>query len=318
MSLVAGGIPSFGLTGLLIPYIAGPFYFARPENRYAQVLHPLIPKWLHPQSDYAIVKLYEGLREGQPVPWGEWFGPLAVWTLLAFIMYGAFFCLYHPPAQALGGRREAGLSLAAATGGDVELRGVGLAAGVSARQADVGVLRGALRDPCPQRAPPVRPGDPDDQRPRDQPRPVPLPAALERRATAVHADPVLDHRPGPYVLPSELSFSLWFFYFFFLSQTVVAERDGVADARGAGLRNQGAGRPPDVGRHPGVGGREPAGGAAAPSPRSSSRPSGAARSLTTPASRSPTAWRSTASAPAWSVYACGGRPPAPTSAPCSS
>lgn len=93
MSLVAGGIPSFGLTGLLIPYIAGPFYFARPENRYEQVLWPLLPKWLHPTSQYATVKLYEGLRDGEAIPWGQWVGPLLVWTLLAFTMYGAFFCL---------------------------------------------------------------------------------------------------------------------------------------------------------------------------------------------------------------------------------
>ena len=30
MALVAAGIPSFGWTGLLIPYLAGPFYFATP------------------------------------------------------------------------------------------------------------------------------------------------------------------------------------------------------------------------------------------------------------------------------------------------
>jgi hypothetical protein len=93
MSLVAGGIPSFGLTGLLIPYIAGPFYFATPENKFAQVLHPYIPSWFHPQSQDAIVKLYEGVSEGGKIPWGQWAIPLAVWTLLAFIVYGAFFCL---------------------------------------------------------------------------------------------------------------------------------------------------------------------------------------------------------------------------------
>jgi hypothetical protein len=93
MSLVAGGIPSFGLTGLLIPYIAGPYYFATPENKYAQILHPYIPKWFHPASQDAVTKLYEGLREGEAIPWGQWLVPLAVWTLLAFIVYAAFFCL---------------------------------------------------------------------------------------------------------------------------------------------------------------------------------------------------------------------------------
>ena len=50
MALVAAGIPSFGWTGLLIPYLAGPFYFATPENNWAQILHPHLPKFLFPQQ----------------------------------------------------------------------------------------------------------------------------------------------------------------------------------------------------------------------------------------------------------------------------
>ncbi|MBM3500050.1 MAG: hypothetical protein FJX74_15425, partial [Armatimonadetes bacterium] len=45
MVLVAAGIPSFGLTALLVPFLAGPFYFASPENRYETILHPHIPTW---------------------------------------------------------------------------------------------------------------------------------------------------------------------------------------------------------------------------------------------------------------------------------
>ena len=93
MMLVAAGLPSFGLTGLLIPYIAGPFYFASAENRYADLLHPYLPQWLHPRSETVMTQLYEGVRPGEPIPWGEWIGPLLYWTLLAAGVYLAFFGL---------------------------------------------------------------------------------------------------------------------------------------------------------------------------------------------------------------------------------
>jgi hypothetical protein len=93
MVLVAAGIPSFGLTALLIPYLAGPFYFTSPENRFDQILHPYIPQWFHPKSEYAITALYEGLRGSQSIPWGEWVVPLAAWSVLVLAVYAVFFCL---------------------------------------------------------------------------------------------------------------------------------------------------------------------------------------------------------------------------------
>lgn len=93
MVLVAGGIPSFGMTALLIPYLAGPHYFASPENRFDEVLHPFIPDWFHPQSDGAITALYEGVRGSQSIPYGEWVTPLASWSVLVLAVYAVFFCL---------------------------------------------------------------------------------------------------------------------------------------------------------------------------------------------------------------------------------
>ncbi len=93
MALVAAGIPSFGLTGLLIPYMAGPLYFATEENRWADTLWPLLPDWLHPPAGPTVTGLYEGLRPGVPIPWGDWLGPLAAWTVLAAGVYAALFCL---------------------------------------------------------------------------------------------------------------------------------------------------------------------------------------------------------------------------------
>ena len=249
MSLVAGGIPSFGLTGLLIPYIAGPFYFARPENKYEQVLHPLIPQWLHPRSEYAIVKLYEGLREGQPIPWGEWLGPLATWTLLAFIMYAAFFCLttllrkrWVDDEKLVFPLLQLPLALCEHDGSVVRASSPQRAnnrASLGGLEARTTGLPGFLRDPVMWGFFAV---------------PFAIhalnglhhyfPALPSINVHQVNLGQYLAQRPWnamqplymrtlfsiiglAYVLPSELSFSLWFFYFFFLLQTVVASALGV-------------------------------------------------------------------------------------------
>jgi len=93
MMLVAAGIPSFGLTGLLIPYMAGPFYFASEENKWEETLWPSIPEWLHPTPGRATRGLYEGLTPGAPIPWAEWVIPLGAWFLLAISVYVVFFAL---------------------------------------------------------------------------------------------------------------------------------------------------------------------------------------------------------------------------------
>ena len=92
-SLVAAGLPSFGWTGLLIPYLAGPSYFASPENKFGETLLPNMPTWLRPTSDYAITRLYEGLHPGEPIPWREWTVPLGAATALALGLFGCYFAV---------------------------------------------------------------------------------------------------------------------------------------------------------------------------------------------------------------------------------
>ncbi|MCS7254643.1 MAG: DUF6785 family protein [Armatimonadota bacterium] len=93
MALVSAGIPSFGLTGLLIPYIAGPHYFASPENRFGELILPNLPKWLAPQSKDAIKFLYEGLPPNAFPPFVDWVIPLSCWLGLILPVYTVFFCL---------------------------------------------------------------------------------------------------------------------------------------------------------------------------------------------------------------------------------
>jgi hypothetical protein len=92
-ALVSAGLPSFGWTGLLIPYLAGPSYFASPENKFAEILLPQMPSWLRPASDYAVNRLYEGLRPGEAIPWRDWLVPLAAITVLAAALFACYFAL---------------------------------------------------------------------------------------------------------------------------------------------------------------------------------------------------------------------------------
>lgn len=125
LMLVGSGIPSFGLTAYLFPTIAGAYYFATPENRWTERLFSYLPQWLFPfdvqgavqegsvrtavasqSAFYAllppslqpagrslVIAFYEGLRPGQPLPWGPWLIPLVAWTFAAFVILSCFLFL---------------------------------------------------------------------------------------------------------------------------------------------------------------------------------------------------------------------------------
>jgi hypothetical protein len=67
---------------LLIPAITSPFYYATVENRWER-MHPYLPAWLVPQDPQAIRDLFRGEAS---VPWAVWLGPLAAWGALIFAL----------------------------------------------------------------------------------------------------------------------------------------------------------------------------------------------------------------------------------------
>lgn len=93
MMLFGSGIPSFGLIAHLIPLISAIFYYATPENRWVEVFHQYIPKWMTPQDKDAIKYLYEGLPKGMPIPWKFWIEPFFSWMIVVIGMYLAMFSL---------------------------------------------------------------------------------------------------------------------------------------------------------------------------------------------------------------------------------
>jgi hypothetical protein len=92
MGLVASTICTLGLTSYLVAIIAAPYYFASPENRWAEYIHEHIPDWITlSKGNPAIQWFWEGLPRGEKIPWGAWAIPLFWW--LSFIGVFFFICL---------------------------------------------------------------------------------------------------------------------------------------------------------------------------------------------------------------------------------
>src|SRR5262249_11089724 len=97
--LLAALVSSRGLMEKLLPALIAPHYFAKPPNRWAEEFFPYLPPWAvafgPAGSDVQPVSraYYEGLRAGQPLPWALWIRPLAAWSLLVGMMFGAFLCM---------------------------------------------------------------------------------------------------------------------------------------------------------------------------------------------------------------------------------
>lgn len=93
MLICASAIPTMGLSEYLLPIICAPFYYATPENDWANLIQPYIKDWMVPQDLDAIKHFYEGLPRGQEIPWGVWIRPLAAWGILVGALYLVMICM---------------------------------------------------------------------------------------------------------------------------------------------------------------------------------------------------------------------------------
>lgn len=94
MMTVACAIPTMGLSAQILPILAAPFYYALPENNWADILHPHIKTWLVPQGQTQIRYFYEGLPAWETeVPWGIWVKPLLIWGIFLMALYFVMICI---------------------------------------------------------------------------------------------------------------------------------------------------------------------------------------------------------------------------------
>ncbi len=93
MITVASGIPSSGLMRYLIPHLVAPAYYAKPENRWQDVILDNAPARLMVTDPQAAKWFFDGLPRYLPIPWRAWLEPLALWGILVLLLFFAFFCV---------------------------------------------------------------------------------------------------------------------------------------------------------------------------------------------------------------------------------
>lgn len=91
-------VPGHGSENFTIPNLLAPFYFATHENKWLHFLQPYLKSWVTPSvaaggglNRTVYEGWYVGLRSGQAIPWAAWMMPLAFWvsfTLVSYVMLG--------------------------------------------------------------------------------------------------------------------------------------------------------------------------------------------------------------------------------------
>ena len=92
MMLVGSVIVTVGFSGSFLTVTTGVIYYATPENRWHELFVSNLSKWLAPTDREAVRWLYEGLPEGAPIPWSAWMRPLAAWIPFILAFYWVLFC----------------------------------------------------------------------------------------------------------------------------------------------------------------------------------------------------------------------------------
>ena len=87
MMMVACALPTTGLVAYHLPILILGFYYATPENEWAEVIHPHVPEWMAPRDPRAIRYFFEGLPEGEAIPWDAWALPLVCWAAFFAALY---------------------------------------------------------------------------------------------------------------------------------------------------------------------------------------------------------------------------------------
>ena len=102
LMVLLSGIAWTGLARTFFINFTAPYYFASVENRWEEVLQPLLPASWYPQGQEAIVKFYNGLTGGrqmgwlevlEKIPWDAWLGPLLGWSGFVLLCYIVVVCI---------------------------------------------------------------------------------------------------------------------------------------------------------------------------------------------------------------------------------
>ena len=104
LMVLASGIAWTGLARTFFVNLTAPYHFATVENRWSEVLHPLLPASWYPQSKEAVTSIYNGLTGGRQlgwfdvlkqIEWDAWLTPLLTWTVFILLCYFVMVCIVN-------------------------------------------------------------------------------------------------------------------------------------------------------------------------------------------------------------------------------
>ena len=102
LTVLLSGIAWTGLARTFFINITAPYHFATVENRWEEVLQPLLPRIWYPQSSTAVADVYNGIPGGRQMGWGEvfqqiewsaWLPPLLAWGGFILLCYFVMVCI---------------------------------------------------------------------------------------------------------------------------------------------------------------------------------------------------------------------------------
>jgi hypothetical protein len=91
--MVVAGIPSSGLMRYLVPHMVAPCYYANATNGWSTLIVNHLPRRLLVTDPAAVKAFFEGLKGPQALPWHAWIGPLSWWAIFVACLFSTFFCL---------------------------------------------------------------------------------------------------------------------------------------------------------------------------------------------------------------------------------
>ena len=96
---IVGMMPGVGWMGYFIGALPAPYFFASPENRWAELFLDELPHWAFPEpTPWIMDRFYFGLHTGEVVPWTGWIPSVLWWFsgVLAFMAAGFFvIAIFH-------------------------------------------------------------------------------------------------------------------------------------------------------------------------------------------------------------------------------
>ncbi len=99
MMLIAAMVSSRGVLEKLIPLLIAPNYFADSTNNWKSRFFSHIPSWVvpwnpaGPAKQFAAKRFYEALRPGERIPWQLWIEPLIAWGIFVALVVFAYLCM---------------------------------------------------------------------------------------------------------------------------------------------------------------------------------------------------------------------------------